>query len=350
MKKHRTCAPAIPVLCMGILLTLTGCGKQTGEYTQAGMNSVMSMEYSAALDSFDQALLNGEEERQILRGKGLAYMGQAAYEDAADAFEQALFGSDMIPDAVDVDINYYLATCYYRLGDAQKALAVYDAILNRSRKETAAWYERGIVELEVEQYDKAIADFEKAMELAPADYDMLVRIYEALEEKGYGEQGRVYLEQALESGTGNMADYDRGRISYYMGDYVTARNKLEESRSTGGQDACFYLGKSWEALGDYNYAASVYNSYLAEHGPDAKIYNQLALCKLQLGNYQEALEAIRGGLSLEDSGMEQTLCYNQIVIYEYLEDYDQALVLCRNFLQKYPTDTQAQAEYLFLNR
>ncbi len=341
----------VPIIfIMTMVLGLSGCGKETGDFTTAGMNSVVAMNYDEALESFDQALLNEEDARLVLRGKGLAYMGQADYEQAAASFEQALAGSDMLPDAVDVDINYYLATCYYRLGDRAKALAVYDAILARSGKETAAWYERGVVELDEGNYDQAISDFEKAMELAPADYDMLVRIYEAMNDNGYGEQGKVYLQDALENGTNNMGDYDRGRISYYLEDYVTARNKLEEARSSGGQDACYYLGKSWEALGDYNYAASVYSSYLTEHGPDARIYNQLALCKLQLGSYQEALDAIREGLAIEDSGMEQTLCYNQIVIYEYLEDYDQALVLCRNYLQKYPTDTQAQAEYLFLNR
>ncbi len=351
MKKNKQCGQLLPVILTGLAaLFLTGCGSKTGEYTTAGMNSVIDMNYAEAIDSFDEALTRNEDMRLVYRGYGLAYMGQAEYEEAAEAFEQALSGSTMIPDNVDVDINYYLATCYYRLGEADKALEVYDAILSRSRKETAAWYERGVVELDTDRYEQAISDFEKAMELAPTDYDMLVNIYEAMDNKGYGEEGKEYLQKALENGVGGMADYDRGRISYYLGDYVTARNKLEEVRSNGGQDVCFYLGKSWEALGDYNYAASVYSSYLTEKGPDARIYNQLALCKLQLGSYEEALEAIRGGLAIEDSGMEQTLSYNQIVIYEYLEDYDQALVLCRSYLQKYPTDSQAQAEYLFLKR
>ncbi len=43
-------------------------------------------------------------------------------------FEKALGQSSPRPDAMDYDINYYLATAYYRNGQVDKAIHVYQAI------------------------------------------------------------------------------------------------------------------------------------------------------------------------------------------------------------------------------
>ena len=60
--------------------------------------------------------------RQVYRGQGLAYMGMTDYENAAASFEKALGQSSPRPDAMDYDINYYLATAYYRNGQVDKAI------------------------------------------------------------------------------------------------------------------------------------------------------------------------------------------------------------------------------------
>ena len=46
----------------------------------------------------------------------------------------------------------------------------------------------------------------------------------------------------------------------------------------------------------------------------------------------------QAGKQIEGNSLMQTLCFNEIVAYEYLEDYQQAEVLMNAYLQNYPDD------------
>ena len=58
-------------------------------------------------------------------------------------------------------------------------------------------------------------------------------------------------------------------------------------------ESYLYLGRAYEATGDYNYAANVYNSYLEKYEGNAEMYNQLGLCEMTRGEYGKALEAFQ---------------------------------------------------------
>ena len=47
--------------------------------------------------------------------------------------------------------------------------------------------------------------------------------------------------------------------------------------------------------------------------------------------------------------MMQTLKFNEIVAYEYLNEFEQATILLDNYLKIYPDDEQAKREYGFLS-
>ena len=105
-----------------------------------------------------------------------------------------------------------------------------------------------------DDYEKAKADFDKAISLAAEDYDQLIDIYLVLERNGYKEAGQEYFQTALASDTKTMTDYQRGRIYYYLEDYDNARNYLEKARKSEGVEAVLLLGQTYEELGDLNYA------------------------------------------------------------------------------------------------
>ena len=163
----------------------------------------------------------------------------------------------------------------------------------------------------------------------PKNYDRLIEIYEALAAHGYREVGQEYLQNVLDTAK-QLDAYDSGRIYYYLGEYL-------------------YLGRAYAATGDYNYASSVYNNYLSKQGPNAEIYNELGLCEMAKKEYQNALAAFQAGKQIEGNSLMQTLCFNEIVAYEYLEDYQQAEVLMNAYLQNYPDDQTAIREQQFLS-
>ena len=323
----------------------TACGV-SDEYVAQGMQYVEETQYANAVSSFEKAKEKGENPRQIYRGLGIAYMGLAEYDKAIDAFLEALDESNGILDSMDYDINYYLAAAYYKNSQLKDAESTYDAIIDLDSRDAIAYELRGKVRLELGHYEEAMKDFDKALSLEDKDYDMLLEIYKVLENEGYAEAGKGYLESALEEGKRSMSETQKGMMYYFMGEYEEARQILEKEKNTGKQ-AITYLGMTYEKLGDYNYACSLYSNYLLTE-EDASLYNQLGLCKIQMEEYEAALEAFQKGLQVENCPCAQSLKFNEIVAYEYLGEFDKANELMESYLLTYPDDEEAKREQLFL--
>jgi tetratricopeptide (TPR) repeat protein len=171
-----------------------------------------------------------------------------------------------------------------------------------------------------------------------------------LSANGYQAEGNAYLLLAMEEGAKTLDNFEKGRISFYLGDYENARMYLEKARDASFE-AVLYLGKTYEVLGDYNYAVSVYRAYLDAWNESPQIYNQMGICYVGMGEYERALEAFKAGMTLGNSDILQTLLFNEIVAYEYLGDFNHAAVLMDGldgYLKLYPGDLEAQRENYFL--
>lgn len=336
---------ALPML--GLLLA--GCGvPKAGEYTDAGMTQIENGDYDQALADFEEAANRGENERLIARGKGIACYNLMDYESAVNCYLESLSYSDCKVDDLDFDINFYLADAYEKMGDYQSAIDTYNAILNLREDDVLACYNRGCDYLAVGNHDSAVSDFNKALTLDENNYDLRIEVAGRLNDYGYENEGVQLLQDFLTEKEKKLSDYDKGRIYYYMGDFENARIFLEEARDDDDQNTILYLGKTYEKLGDFNYAASVYDTFLKRHPESALIYNQLGLSKLEAGDYQGALDAFVAGMNIENNGIEQTLMFNEIVAYEYVGDFTQARSVMSTYLKKYPDDSAAQRENIFL--
>lgn len=327
---------------------LTGCGGSE-EKTAEAMQFVQNLSYKEALVAFDSAEEAGENARLIARGRGIAYMGLTDYENAIASFISALNSSDGFVQPVDYDLNYYLAAAYIKNDQPQEAEEVYDSILTLRPDEEDAYFLRGNVRLAQGNYEGAKEDFDHVVLMGSQNYDRLIEIYQALEHYGYKEVGREYLDAAIQNAGNKMNSYDSGRMYFYLGDYKQACVALEKAREKGDAESYLFLGKAYEATGDYNYASSVYNAWIAKDTGSAAIYNQLGLCEMAMGNYDLALDAFQQGMRVEDNKLMQNLAFNEIVAYEYLEEYQQAYVLIENYLKSYPDDEAAKREREFLS-
>lgn len=328
----------------------TGCGvPKTKGNTKAAMELIQNLDYEGAFAALEEAEAQGENGALILRAKGIANLGLANYEEAAANFLEALTYSDWQVDNLDYDINFYLADTYERMGDYQSASDTYSAILGLREKDMLARYRRGSAYLKLNRHDEAIVDFERALALAPDNYDLRIEVAGRLSENGYEEEGRKYLEDFLAEKEKKLSAFDKGRIYFYMEDYVSAKTNFEAARDDDDQNTILFLGKTYEMLGDFNYATSTYQNYLTQHPEAAVIYNQLGLTKINSGDYAGAKEAFTTAKNLENTGIEKTLSFNEIAACEYLGDFNQAKVLMEAYLKKYPDDAAALRENIFLS-
>lgn len=333
---------------LGCILILGGCGK-TGENTALGMEALKALDYQSAIEYFDAARAAGEGGKALSRAEGIAYMGMTQYSEASQCFLEALSYSDGWVEDVDYDINFYLAAAYTKEGRLQEAEEIYNAILDMQPGNEDALFLRGNARMGQDNYTAAKEDFDRVIAMDGKNFDRLIQIYEVLYSHGYKEAGQTYLRAAMDTNAEQMTAYDKGRMYYYLEEYQSAYLALETAKDQGGAEASLYLGKSYEATGDYNYAASVYNNYLAKDTSDARIYNQLGLCEMARGDYYAALSAFQAGMQIEDNDMMQSLLFNEAVTYEYLHDYRQAAVLMESYLRTYPDDQVAKREYEFLS-
>lgn len=343
MKKY------VKLWCIGMTaaLLLTGCQKnQEEEPMHAVYTSIEAMSYQDALTQLETLETDRNNRQEAYRLKGICYMGLGAYEKAVEALETALsYNTGFLYD-VDYDINEYLAVAYVNLGRYEEAEHVYKAIADLKPKDAQVRFSHGVVLLNLERHEESTKEFEEAITLEPTNYDRIIEIYKALYQFGYPSQGLEYVEQAINAQS-NISDYDKGRMLYHVGNYNEAIVALEKVNWKQNQDAAWYLGMSYEAMGDYNYAASVYNSGI-EGSTNPALYNQLGLCQLKRGAYAEALEAFQKGLECEDTSVKQSLRFNEAVAYEYLADFKTAASLMEAYLRDYPNDAEAQREYEFL--
>lgn len=329
------------------MFVLTSCGDAEQSYTDTGMAAIEELDYPGALEAFDSALEAGEDERLILRGQGMVYMAQLRYDEAIDAFIRALNLSTGVPEDLDYDINYYLAAAYYKAGRLAEAKEVYDSILTLRDDEYDAYYLRGIVLLESGDYESSIADFRKAININNNDCDMIVDVYQVLAAQGYKEAGREIISECIASKS-DISDYDYGRFEYYLGNYDSAKTYLENADKGDSAQITLFLGRTYEALGDYNYAISLYNTYLDKNHNAPNIYNQMGLCQMKMERYAEALSSFQAGMNTEDKSIMQTLKFNEVVAYEYMYEFRTAANLMKDYIALYPDDAAALREYEFL--
>ncbi len=342
------------VILLILMLLLNGCSnkEQVQDNLSLGITSLENSSYDEALAYFEEAVENKTDLKDAYRGMGISYLGLNNYSMAIEAFENALKESNGRIDKEVVDITYYLASAYLKNDNPSKAISIYSNLL-AYKKDDFTSYLRGIAYLITGKLEPAKKNFSFAAENNKKDFDLFIEIYQNMSEYGYKEEGMLYLDQALENAkemNTETADYwyQAGRLKYYHESYEEAGALLEKANEAGVLEASLYLGMTYEAMGDYNYATTLYNSYLENDETKAQVYNQLGICQMKLNNYEKALEAFEAGIALDDKVYIKRLKFNEIAAYEYLGNFEKARLLMEEYLTLYPGDDEASREYEFL--
>lgn len=314
MKKRNLCALA------AVMLLLTGCGDKTREQLETARNA------------------------------GISYMDQAQYEQAVTSFEQAYALCDEKMPETKTDISLYEAACQMKLEDYESVKNTCTRILELGEN-ADAFYMRGAAFLKLGEADAAKADFDSATALEPNDYSMALNIYQQYEAISQSAVGDQYLQQVLNNDAADSEDaYQKGSIYYYLGDYEKAASVLAKPVEEKMEKAMRLMGQVYLAQNDTQSAWVIYQQYKEKFGETAESYNGIALCDMADGDYNAALQDIQSGLSLEVSdSSKRDLLYNEIVVYERMQDFETAKQKASEFMQLYPDDEAGQKEYDFLS-
>lgn len=229
---------------------------------------------------------SSEKEKLAFRDAGISQMDAGEYEAALQSFQQALEASDGLVGAFELDVLKYRAEAQMRTG-AYGASAHTYSVLSQVDEERPEYRTREfIMYVMADQLDAALETYEKAYELDAAGEEFT--------------QGFLLLGERLQ---------EAGRAEEAMAIYETAVNDGSQS---------------------------------------GELYNRMALCEIEAGEYDQALAYLEQGMAADDAQARAKLLYNQVVVYEQKLDFAKALVLLEQYAAEFGTTPEVEKELAFL--
>jgi tetratricopeptide (TPR) repeat protein len=324
-------------------------------YINYGLSLIKLGEYEKAITVFDRAYMNKdmsiirENDKKILRGKGISYYLMRQYDKAVQEFDKALDIKEL--SELDMDILFYKAAAIQSSGLYEDAIKEYTKLLKHNEGNAFVYAKRAVCYRLIGDMDKSLADYDSAIKLKPDKYEYYFGKYYIMKEMGDKSGAKAVLKQAQKlQGDTDTDKYNKALVHYYQGKYDTALGELTECLSNEYKEAGYYIGEIYRIRKDYTNANYYYEKYITDGGEDfPNAFNQIAVCLMKTGDYEEALKYIEKGLALNDVNRERIFRKNEITAYEYLGRYEEADIKLLKYLEDYPGETEAKREAVFID-
>lgn len=314
-----------------------------------------------ALIQFDKGYLDKdnkivrENNKTILRGKGIAYIKLKEYEKAKECLEKALDITEV--SELDRDILAYLGVCCKALGEYDQALEVYTSLIQAKKSNAAAYADRAEIYSILGETEKASSDYDTAIALDNTEFSYYFGKYNLYAEAAAAgdmdaaEKAQEVLSAAYALKTTTSEDfYNLAIIHFLSGDYDVAAAEMEAAAEEGFLEAYFYLGTIYRQKEVWDKAYEYYCKY--EEAVDsihlASFYEGMADCYLQQQELDKALEMVEKGLALRDKSSQASFLYREVFLYEKKMDYAMAAEKAAAYLEIYPDDVTMKQELVFL--
>lgn len=292
------------------------------------------------------------ESQKNYRQYGINCMRDGNYEEAVEAFQNALDQSLGKVGDMELDICFYKAEAQLKSGAYEDALDTYNALIAYNES-SDAYYLRGCLYFLQGDSEAGKNDFAVAVKKNAGNYDLYVGIYQTMSAYNLLQEGEYYLQEALKIKGETAQDYlQKGRIYYLLGDMENAGSSLEaalEKDAVQSSQANYYLALIAEAAGDAESAEAYFNKYLEAGEADSISLYTMGEQRMKVGDYAHAITYFQAGLGMEEMPNQQELMRNLIICYEYSGDFQSAKIQMETYMQLFPDDEEAKQEQIFLS-
>lgn len=319
-------------------------------YTNLGMAQCQTGEYESAIDSFLTAIEHNSHTVNAWRGMGIACMELELYDDALEAFDKALSNIRSKHSEQRHDLIAYHAEACVKNGDYDRAIEDYNTLIEEKYETEQMYICLGHVYLQKNDAVSALTSYQKSINLGHRDFEKYLNMIRELKSQGFQNESVIVQEAALSIVPQDAEEhYYRGLIYLEQGQAREAFAEFEQSYNIGCEKSGYCLGYCYELRGEYSEAELIYQKLLTEvTDGKARIYNQLAACKIRQQKYDEALMLIGQGMALSDQSVKADLLWNQAMCYEGKRDYDAAIDILVQYQQQFPDDENCRMELSYL--
>lgn len=230
------------------------------------------------------------------RGVNLAQTHQIP--DAVEAFQRAV-----VIDSTRVDAFRNLGFCYYKLGDADRAISVYERALKVAPEDPDVLTRVGLLLFNEKEYERAIQYLTQASEADPTNVHVLSSLASAYERMKRLDDAVAQYQKAIEvQPTDENLRYNLGVALSEKEDYTGAAQAYEEALKIkpDDKDARFNLAIVYLLKLDDADRALPHLQHMVEHDPEnADAWEMLSIAYVKLNRVEEAEEALARSKTLK---------------------------------------------------
>lgn len=243
--------------------------------------------------------------------RGIAYFKQENYDKALNDFEKAY---ELSPQRSIIWM--YKGFAYRNQGNTDMALSCFSNYIAQNPQDTSAYSYilRGKVKYELGDFNGAVKDYDKALNLKPLEEKFQYYRFVALFEAGQYEKAIEAVDRLIALNSDFYGYY------FYKGNIYSAQEKYEKAiymyniaiiKNYQNADSYFQRAEAYRHLEAYQKALEDYNSAILLKPKDGTFYSGRGNCKYEMGMSLEACED-----------------WNEAGALGYYEDFDKMKQVC----------------------
>jgi tetratricopeptide (TPR) repeat protein len=228
--------------------------------------------------------LGGKQETTLQRlflllTLGALYGNKGMYDTALKNLTEALNLAIQLEDYLLQSVAYSgRGDIYDDLEQYEKALTDYDQAIQLDPNNAYAFYNRGITYHKLDQYEKALADFDRAIKLDPDDARAFYYRSNVYHDLGWYEKALADYDQAIQLDPNNAYAYNNRGLTYHkLGEYEKALADYDRAIQLNPVDGITFYnrGFTYTDLREYEKALADYNRAVQLNPDDAVLAKRL---------------------------------------------------------------------------
>ncbi len=242
-------------------------------------------------------LLQEAEAWGELLSLGVALGLRGHHDEALRCFDAVIKGMPEPP----AEAYFNRGVAWYHKGEYDRAIQDYTKAIELKPDDAEAYYNRGLAWDELGDFDRAIQDFDRAIELKPDYAEAYNNRGNAWAHKGEYDRAIQDFDKAIELKPDDAEAYfNRGNAWAHKGEYDRAIQDFDKAIELKPDFAEAYnnRGNAWDELGEYDRAIQDYTKAIELKPDDAEAYNNRGVAWAHKGDYDRALEDFEVAWSL----------------------------------------------------
>lgn len=251
-----------------------------------------------------------------------------------------LYDDIILKVAPTSDVLYQYAILSTQLYDTDTAEKIFKKVIKMDPDNATVHKDLGVIYLNQRLFDYAKDEFQKALQLAPDDFDIVLEYANYLFAMSEYNEADTYYEKAISMQDDVVAKALSALNKLELNQLDEAKNLIESALSDQPEHEYiqFIAGRIYYSLKEFD-NAKLYFIKSLEQNQDRETQNLLALSYYELGEYEKALNIFNS--LLETSNKNVSLMLNKAKCYEKMNEQDEALKLLDELTDIFPECEEA---------